>query len=90
MWIRALAVPRALAAGLALSLVLAAACTEPEEPEVDVVVGVGSTVEQQMLAALTIVALEHAGLHTRASRRPREHVRAAPSGGDRHDLPLLD
>jgi osmoprotectant transport system substrate-binding protein len=44
-----------------LALTLLAACTA-EEPESDLVVGVGSTVEQQVLAALTVVALEHAGI----------------------------
>jgi osmoprotectant transport system substrate-binding protein len=45
---------------LLVALALAVACT-PEASEADVVVGVGSTAEQQVLAALTVVALEHAG-----------------------------
>lgn len=51
---------RRMVAVVLLALVLAAC--EPGEPEADtVVIGVGSTVEQQVLAALTVVALEHAG-----------------------------
>lgn len=52
-----------LAAGAALTL-LAAACVGEAEPADDdvVVVGVGSNVEQQVLAALTVVALEQAGI----------------------------
>jgi osmoprotectant transport system substrate-binding protein len=49
---------------VAVVMSVLAACTA-EEPEADLVIGVGSTVEQQMLAALTVVALEHAGLTPR-------------------------
>jgi osmoprotectant transport system substrate-binding protein len=48
------------AVATALVIVVLGACAS-EEPGDDLVVGVGSTVEQQVLAALTVVALEHAG-----------------------------
>ena len=51
---------------LALALVLAGCGEEATDADV-VVVGVGSTVEQQVLAALTVVALEHAGLSAELS-----------------------
>lgn len=53
--------PMRVVAVLAL-LVLAVACTPEDEERAEVVVGVGSTVEQQVLAALTVVALEEAGI----------------------------
>lgn len=57
-----------LAAGLVLAAVAAAvALRGPEEPAV--VVGVGSTTEQQVLAALTVEALEAAGVPTRVVER---------------------
>lgn len=51
---------RLLAGALAGALLLAA-CGDGHDVEGEVVVGVGSTVEQQVLAALTVVALEQAG-----------------------------
>jgi osmoprotectant transport system substrate-binding protein len=47
-----------------VAVALLAACAAEEVEEPDVVVGVGSTVEQQVLAALTVVALEEAGITT--------------------------
>lgn len=58
--------PRRLAAAV-LACALLGACTPDElepEPEPPVVIGVGSTVEQQVLAALTVVALEDAEVPT--------------------------
>ena len=55
---------RPTAAGLlaAVAVTVLAACGGVDEEDAEtVVVGVGSTVEQQVLAALTVVALEHAG-----------------------------
>ena len=52
---------RASAVLLVALLALVGACTPEEGSGADVVIGVGSTVEQQVLAALTVVALEHAG-----------------------------
>lgn len=51
------------AVALALAGALAACAGQPNEPDV-VTVGVGSTTEQRLLAALTVVALEEAGLNT--------------------------
>lgn len=59
---RGAAARRTLAALAALALVAGCGSEEPEDPEV--VVGVGSTVEQQVLAALTVVALEESGIAT--------------------------
>lgn len=47
-----------------LGLVLAACGGSGAEPDPRVVIGVGSTVEQQVLAALTVAALEDAGIAT--------------------------
>jgi osmoprotectant transport system substrate-binding protein len=55
---------RRLLAGAAACLVLLGCTSAPEETEPVVVIGVGSTVEQQVLAALTVVALTDAGLAT--------------------------
>lgn len=52
------------ARALFAALLVCAACTAEPEPE-EVVVGVGSTTEQRVLAALTVAALERTGVAVR-------------------------
>lgn len=54
----------AVAVLLVVSLLGACTAEAEDDPVSTVVIGVGSTVEQQVLAALTVVALEHAGIAT--------------------------
>lgn len=49
---------------LLVALVLPGCSRVEEEPEPQVTIGVGSTTEQQVLAALTVAALERAGVDT--------------------------
>lgn len=49
---------------LAVGLLAACSAEAEEDPAPLIVIGVGSTVEQQVLAALTVVVLEHEGIAT--------------------------
>jgi osmoprotectant transport system substrate-binding protein len=55
---------RAVCLVLAVALLSGGCVGEQAEPAADVVVGVGSTDEQRVLAALTVVALRQAGIDT--------------------------
>jgi osmoprotectant transport system substrate-binding protein len=78
--------PRARLVALCAALALVAGCTSepPERPSSEVVVGVGMTTEQRVLAALTVLALERGGIPVRTAEESadlRDLRRQAESGG---------